>query len=46
MKVSLVWDTKEQFDDSPHASCRFSPRSASTPGEPEVFENHNIVKRR
>ena len=45
MKVSLVWDSKEQLDDF---AARLMPILAEIgldPGEPEVFEVHNIIKR-
>jgi hypothetical protein len=45
MKVSLVWDSKEQFD---AFAARLMPILAEVgldPGEPEVFEVHNIIKR-
>src|SRR3954471_7721165 len=44
MKVSLVWDSKEQFD---AFAARLMPILAEVgvdPGEPEVFEVHNIIK--
>ena len=45
MKVSLVWDSKEQFE---AFAARLMPILAEfgiDPGEPEVLEVHNIVKR-
>ena len=44
-KVSLVWDSKEQLD---AFAARLMPILAELgvdPGEPEVFEVHNIIKR-
>jgi hypothetical protein len=44
-KVSLVWDSQEQFD---AFGARLMPILAEfgiDPGEPEVFEVHNIIKR-
>ena len=44
-KVSMVWDSKEQFD---AFGTRLMPILAELgldPGEPEVFEVHNIIKR-
>ena len=44
-KVSLVWDSKEQLD---AFGARLMPILAELgidPGEPEVFEVHNIIKR-
>ena len=45
MKVSLVWDSMEQFN---AFAARLMPILADVgvdPGEPEVLEVHNIVKR-
>ena len=45
MKVSLVWDSKEQLD---AFAARLMPILAELgidPGEPEVLEVHNIIKR-
>ena len=45
LKVSLVWDSKEQFD---AFGARLMPILAEfdiDPGEPEVFEVHNLIKR-
>ena len=45
MKVSLVWDTQEQMD---VFGARLTPILAEfgiDPGEPEVVEVHNIIKR-
>ena len=45
MKVSLVWDTQEQMD---VFGARLMPILAEfgiDPGEPEVVEVHNIIKR-
>ena len=45
MKVSLVWDSKEQFE---AFAARLVPILAELgidPGEPEVLEVHNIIKR-
>ena len=45
LKVSLVWDSKEQLD---AFAARLMPILAEVgidPGEPEVFEIHNIIKR-
>ncbi len=44
-KVSQVWDTKEQMD---AFGARLAPILAElgiNPGEPEVVEVHNIIKR-
>ncbi len=44
-KVSLVWDSKEHLD---AFAARLMPILAELgvdPGEPEVFEVHNIIKR-
>ena len=45
MMVSLVWDSKEHFE---AFAARLMPILAEVgldPGEPEVFEIHNIIKR-
>jgi len=45
MKVSLVWDSEEQFG---AFAARLMPILAELgidPGEPEVLEVHNIVRR-
>jgi hypothetical protein len=45
MKVSLVWDSMEQFN---AFAARLMPILADVgvdPGEPEVLEVHNIIKR-
>ena len=45
MKVSQVWDSKEQLD---AFAARLMPILAEVgiePGEPEVLEVHNIIKR-
>ncbi len=45
LKVSQVWDSQEQFD---AFGARLMPILAElgiNPGEPEVFEVHNIIRR-
>jgi hypothetical protein len=45
LKVSQVWDTREQLD---AFGARLTPILAELgiePGEPEVLEVHNIIKR-
>ena len=45
MKVDQVWDSKEHFD---AFGARLMPILAEfgiDPGQPEVFEVHNIIKR-
>ena len=45
LKVSLVWDSKDQLD---AFAARLMPILAEIdldPGEPEVFEVHNIIRR-
>jgi hypothetical protein len=45
MKVSQIWDSKEQMD---AFGARLGPILAElgiNPGEPEVVEVHNIIKR-
>jgi hypothetical protein len=44
-RVSLVWDSQEKFD---AFGARLGPILAELgidPGEPEIFEVHNIIKR-
>jgi len=44
-RVSLVWDSQEQVD---AFGARLGPILAELgidPGEPEIFEVHNIIKR-
>jgi hypothetical protein len=44
-KVSMVWDSREQFD---AFGARLGPILAELgidPGEPEIVEVHNIIKR-
>ena len=45
MKVSLVWDSKEQFDAFAERLMPILAEVGVDPGEPEVFEVHNIIKR-
>ena len=45
MKVSLVWDSKEQFDAFAERLMPILAEVGLDPGEPEVFEVHNIIKR-
>jgi hypothetical protein len=45
MKVSQIWDSKEQMD---AFGARLAPILAElgiNPGEPEVLEVHNVIKR-
>lgn len=45
LKVSMVWDSQEQFD---AFGARLGPILAELgidPGEPEIVEVHNIIKR-
>ena len=45
LQVSLVWDSQEQLD---AFGARLGPILAELgidPGEPEIFEVHNIIKR-
>jgi hypothetical protein len=45
LKVSLVWDSKEQFDVFAAGLMPILEEIGLDPGEPEVFEVHNIIKR-
>ena len=45
LKVSLVWDSKEQFEAFGARLMPILGELGIDPGEPEMFEVHNIVKR-
>lgn len=45
MKVSLVWDSREQFDAFAARLVPILEEFGIDPGEPDVFEVHNIIKR-
>jgi hypothetical protein len=45
MKVSLVWDSKEHFDAFAARLLPILEELGIDPGEPEVFEVHNIIRR-
>jgi hypothetical protein len=45
MKVSLVWDSKEQFEAFAERLTPILTEFGIDPGEPEVLEVHNIIKR-
>jgi len=45
MKVSLVWDSKEQFEAFAARLMPILVELGTDPGEPEVLEVHNIIKR-
>ena len=45
MKVSLVWDSKEQFEAFAARLMPILTEFDIDPGEPEVFEVHNIINR-
>ena len=45
MKVSLVWDSKEQFEAFAARLMPILTEVGIDPGEPEVHEVHNIIKR-
>ena len=45
LNVSLVWDSKEQFEAFAARLMPILVEQGIDPGEPEVFEVHNIVKR-
>lgn len=45
LKVSIVWDSKEQFEAFAARLMPILEEFGIDPGEPEVYEVHNIVKR-
>jgi hypothetical protein len=45
MRVSLVWDTNEQFEAFAARLMPILDEFGIDPGAPEVFEVHNIIKR-
>jgi hypothetical protein len=45
MKVSLVWDSQEQFEAFAARLMPILAEAGVNPGEPEVLEVHNVVKR-
>jgi hypothetical protein len=45
MKVSLVWDSEEQFAAFAERLMPILAELGIDPGEPEVLEVHNIIKR-
>jgi len=45
LKVSLVWDSQEQFEAFAARLMPILEEFGINPGEPEVFEVHNIIKR-
>jgi hypothetical protein len=45
MKVSLVWDSEEHFDAFAQRLMPILAEFGIDPGEPEVFEVHNVIKR-
>jgi hypothetical protein len=45
LEVSLVWDSKEQFEAFAGRLMPILAEVGVDPGEPDVFEVHNIVKR-
>lgn len=45
MRVSLVWDSKEQFEAFATRLMPILEEVGVDPGEPEVLEVHNIIKR-
>jgi hypothetical protein len=44
-KVSLIWDSKEQFEAFANRLMPILGELGVDPGEPEMFEVHNIIKR-
>ena len=45
VKVSLVWDSQEQFEAFAARLMPILEEFGVDPGAPEVFEVHNIIKR-
>ncbi len=45
LKVSLVWDSMEQFEAFAGRLMPILAEAGIDPGEPEVLEVHNIIKR-
>jgi hypothetical protein len=45
LKVSQVWDSQEQLDAFAEQLRPILAEVGITPGEPEVLEVHNIIKR-
>jgi hypothetical protein len=45
LKVSLVWDSQERFEAFAARLMPILVEFGIDPGEPEVFEVHNIIKR-
>jgi hypothetical protein len=45
LKVTLVWDSQEQFEAFAARLMPILEEFGINPGEPEVFEVHNIIKR-
>ena len=44
-RVSEIWDSREQFDKSIERLMPILAAVGIEPGEPEVFEVHNIIRR-
>jgi hypothetical protein len=45
LKVSLVWDTQEQFEAFGQRLMPILAEMGIDPGQPEIFQVHNIIKR-
>jgi hypothetical protein len=45
MRVSEIWDSQEQFDAFGERLAPLLADAGIEPGEPEVLEVHNIIKR-
>jgi hypothetical protein len=45
LRVSVVWDSQEQFEAFAVRLMPILEEFEIDPGEPEVFEVHNIIKR-
>ena len=45
VRVSEIWDSREQFQAFGERLMPMITEMGIDPGEPEVFEVHNVVKR-
>jgi hypothetical protein len=45
LRVSEIWDSREQFDAFGERLMPVLAELGIVPGEPEVFEVHNIIRR-
>lgn len=45
IRVSEIWDTREQFEKFGERLMPMLSEAGIDPGEPDVFEIHNIIRR-